>query len=70
MQPTHHRYVVILCAGSGRKLWRFLARLDQSSCCSQRLGFIVSKTNYIIKALVEKGLIKVERFADRKKTQL
>lgn len=30
---------------------------------AQRLGFSVGKTNYIIKALVEKGFVKVERFA-------
>jgi EPS-associated MarR family transcriptional regulator len=30
---------------------------------SQRLGFSVGKTNYILKALVEKGLLKIERFA-------
>ena len=30
---------------------------------AQRLGFSVGKTNYILKALIEKGLVKVERFA-------
>ena len=38
----------------------------QNSSCSQRLGFSVGKTNYILKALVEKGLIKVECFAHSK----
>lgn len=30
---------------------------------AQRLNFSVGKTNYILKALVEKGFVKVERFA-------
>ena len=30
---------------------------------SKRLGFSVGKTNYILKSLVEKGLLKIERFA-------
>lgn len=29
---------------------------------AQKLGFSVGKTNYIIKALIEKGLIKIDRF--------
>ena len=30
---------------------------------AQKLGFSVGKTNYILKALVEKGLINIDRFA-------
>lgn len=30
---------------------------------AKRLGFSVGKTNYILKAVIEKGLIKAERFA-------
>ena len=30
---------------------------------AQQLGFSIGKTNYILKALIEKGLIKAERFA-------
>lgn len=30
---------------------------------AQKLGFSVGKTNYILKALVGKGLIKIDRFA-------
>lgn len=29
---------------------------------AQKLGFSIGKTNYILKGLVEKGFIKVERF--------
>ncbi len=29
---------------------------------AQKLGFSVGKTNYILKALVEKGFVKMERF--------
>jgi len=31
---------------------------------AQQLGFSLGKTNYILKALTEKGLIKAERFAN------
>lgn len=30
---------------------------------SERLGFSIGKTNYILKGLIEKGLLKAERFA-------
>ncbi|WFE68776.1 MarR family EPS-associated transcriptional regulator [Thiomicrospira sp. R3] len=30
---------------------------------AKNLGFSVGKTNYLLKALIEKGLVKVERFA-------
>lgn len=30
---------------------------------AQQLGFSIGKTNYILKALIEKGLLKAERFA-------
>jgi len=33
---------------------------------AQKLGFSVGKTNYILKALVDKGLIKVERFSQNR----
>ena len=30
---------------------------------AEKLGFSIGKTNYILKALIDKGLIKAERFA-------
>ncbi len=42
---------------------RIVANERNQRTLAQRLGFSVGKTNYIIKALVEKGFIKVERFA-------
>lgn len=41
---------------------RVVAKESNQRTLAQRLGFSVGKTNYIIKALVEKGFIKVERF--------
>lgn len=30
---------------------------------AEKLGFSIGKTNYVLKALIEKGLVKAERFA-------
>ena len=30
---------------------------------AQKLGFSIGKTNYVLKALIDKGLVKAERFA-------
>jgi len=42
---------------------RIVANEPNQRTLAQRLGFSVGKTNYILKALVEKGFVKVERFA-------
>jgi len=41
---------------------RIVAHEPNQRTLAQRLGFSVGKTNYILKALVEKGFVKVERF--------
>ncbi len=43
-------------------LRRANGRMTQKSL-SQELGYSVGKVNYILKALVDKGLIKIENFA-------
>tara|TARA_R110001583_G_C5671425_1_gene411198 strand:- start:26329 stop:26667 length:339 start_codon:yes stop_codon:yes gene_type:complete len=42
---------------------RIVANEPNQRTLAQRLGFSVGKTNYILKALVDKGFVKVERFA-------
>jgi len=41
---------------------RIVANEANQRTLAQKLGFSVGKTNYILKALVDKGLVKVERF--------
>jgi len=43
---------------------RFVSSEFNQRALSKQLGFSVGKTNYILKSLVEKGLIKIERFAN------
>jgi len=45
------------------KTLRIVANEPNQRTLAQKLGFSVGKTNYILKALVDKGLIKIERFA-------
>jgi len=45
------------------KTLRIVANEPNQRTLAQKLGFSVGKTNYILKALVDKGLVKVERFA-------
>lgn len=42
---------------------RLVSTESNQRTLAQKLGFSVGKTNYILKALIEKGLIKIERFA-------
>jgi len=42
---------------------RIVANEPNQRTLAQKLGFSVGKTNYILKDLVDKGLVKVERFA-------
>lgn len=42
---------------------RFITTETNQRTLAQKLGFSVGKTNYILKALAQKGLIKIDRFA-------
>lgn len=42
---------------------RHAEKYSSQSTLAQEIGYSVGKVNYILKALIEKGLIKAERFA-------
>ncbi len=42
---------------------RKIESIEDQRSLAEELGFSVGKVNYIVKALVEKGFVKVERFA-------
>jgi EPS-associated MarR family transcriptional regulator len=42
---------------------RYAEKHSSQSTLAQEIGYSVGKVNYILKALIEKGLIKAERFA-------
>ena len=42
---------------------RKIESVDDQKSLAEELGFSVGKVNYILRALVEKGFVKVERFA-------
>ncbi|MFV0481243.1 MAG: MarR family EPS-associated transcriptional regulator [Campylobacteraceae bacterium] len=41
-------------------------RADNQKSLAEELGYSVGKVNYILKALIEKGFIKIENFANSK----
>lgn len=45
------------------KTLRHISTEPNQRTLAQKLGFSIGKTNYILKSLIEKGLIKAERFA-------
>ena len=44
------------------KILREIDRTESQKSLARRLGISVGKANYVLKALMEKGLIKAERF--------
>ena len=45
-----------------REALRQVTQQPNQRTLAQRLGFSIGKTNYILKALIEKGFVKAERF--------
>lgn len=45
------------------KTLRYISTEPNQRTLAQKLGFSIGKTNYLLKALIEKGLVKAERFA-------
>lgn len=45
------------------KTLRHISTESNQRTLAQKLGFSIGKTNYVLKALIDKGLIKAERFA-------
>lgn len=41
---------------------RHAPQVESQSCLAKRLGFSVGKTHYVLNALIDKGMIKAERF--------
>lgn len=42
---------------------RYISAEPSQRTLADKLGFSIGKTNYVLKALIEKGLVKAERFA-------
>ncbi|WP_029935182.1 MarR family EPS-associated transcriptional regulator [Thiomicrospira pelophila] len=45
------------------KTLRHISTEPNQRTLAQKLGFSIGKTNYVLKALIDKGLVKAERFA-------
>ena len=45
------------------KTLRHISTEPNQRTLAQTLGFSIGKTNYVLKALIDKGLVKAERFA-------
>jgi len=45
---------------------RTLPKVNNQKTLSTKLGFSIGKTNYVLKALIDKGFIKVENFFKNK----
>ena len=45
---------------------RFVSTETNQRSLAKKLGFSMGKTNYLLKALIEKGLIRIDRFAHSK----
>ncbi len=54
------------------EIYKIIKEIEKDNSISQRalakrLGYSLGKINYLIKALVEKGIIKLERFKKKSK---